>query len=128
MLDELQIIGIPMAIVTNNRSSTVRQIVRHLGLESFFPVIVGEQDVERPKPDPEPVRLALRALGLDAGADILFVGDSRTDAMAAAAAGVSSVGAAWPPVSAAHEPDHPFAHVVDEPQSLSVLIRGAKET
>ena len=53
-------------------------------------------DVQRPKPDPEPVMLSLASLDL-AAPDALLVGDSLYDLLAGRAAGVDTAAALWGP-------------------------------
>jgi len=59
-------------------------------------VLVGGDDVARGKPDPEPVRRALDALGLSERAgEVLFVGDSPFDLRAGRAAGTRTAAVPW---------------------------------
>ncbi len=53
--------------------------------------MIGGDDVKNKKPHPEPLLLVAEKLGLTPG-ELLFVGDSRNDIQAAAAAGCRSVG------------------------------------
>ncbi|TVQ19942.1 MAG: HAD family hydrolase [Spirochaetaceae bacterium] len=94
LIDRLAAHGVALAIVSNNRRSVLEPLIDVLGLRSRFAVVIGEEDVALPKPDPEGVLRALEALGVAPGRAI-YVGDSSTDAGAAAAAGVRSIGAGW---------------------------------
>lgn len=67
-----------------------------VGLHAAFDAIVLDDDVARPKPDPEGILLALRRLGV-APAAAAYIGDTASDMEAAAAAGVWPVLAAWAP-------------------------------
>ena len=49
--------------------------------------IIGREDVKHPKPDPEPILLAIGRLGVQKN-DVLYIGDSLFDAKAAQNAGV----------------------------------------
>ncbi len=86
--------GRRLGIVTAKRRATVDIAFRYLPLESFFEVVVGSDDTERHKPDPEPLLFALDRLGASA-ADAAYVGDSPFDIRAARAAGLHSVGVTW---------------------------------
>jgi phosphoglycolate phosphatase-like HAD superfamily hydrolase len=83
---------VPKAIVTSSyRERLVVPYLRRHGLDHHFSVVVGSEDTDRLKPDPEPVLLALSLLGADrSGA--WMVGDSRADIEAARSAGIGSVG------------------------------------
>ena len=59
-----------------------------------FDVVVVEDDVARPKPDPMGIRLALETMGVRPE-DALYVGDTSMDVEAARAAGVQVAAALW---------------------------------
>ncbi|MGQ0645822.1 MAG: phosphoglycolate phosphatase [Elusimicrobiota bacterium] len=80
--------GRALAVVTNKPEAHSRAILKALGLEKFFPVVLGGDSLPVRKPDPGPLREALRRLGVPAEA-ALMVGDSANDIRAAKAAGVS---------------------------------------
>ncbi len=123
LLTRCTMLGMPMALVTNNRTSLVRALVRHAGLEDTFAAIVGEEDVRNPKPDPEGVRIALATLDARASRTI-FVGDSITDAQAAERAGVLGVGAAWPADSIVHSPRNSYEQICATPEELLAALFG----
>ena len=89
----------------------------------MFDLLVCADDVENPKPHPEPV---LRALGeLDASAErTVFVGDSVHDMRSGRAAGVDTAAALWGPFGredlATTEPDH----WLEGPDDLRRLVVG----
>jgi pyrophosphatase PpaX len=60
-----------------------------------FQVVVGYDDTDNHKPDPEPVFAALDRMALDPGEDVYLVGDSPADIFAARNAGCRSVAALW---------------------------------
>lgn len=60
-----------------------------------FPVVITDDDVPHPKPDPAGLRLALRQLGLGPE-EAVYLGDSVVDAEAARAAGMTPLAALWP--------------------------------
>jgi pyrophosphatase PpaX len=81
--------------VTAKRRATVQLAFDRLpGLEQRFDVLVGADDTERHKPDPDPILEALRRLGV-AAAEAAYVGDSPFDVRAAKAAGVFAVAVGW---------------------------------
>ena len=75
------------AIATNKPGELARTIVRELGLEQHFFVVLGEDDVGRKKPDPLIVDIARGKAGAGRAAT-LYVGDSLVDAATAEAARV----------------------------------------
>ncbi len=108
--------GLNLGIVTSKRHDGAVRGLRAMGLEDVFPVVLGVDDVERPKPHPEPVLQALRLLDADADTAV-FVGDSTHDMECGRSAGVRTAAVLWGPFSRAslepHEPtwwvDHPDA-------------------
>ena len=87
-LEHFQQTNVPMAIATNRLAP--EGIVRAAGLDSYFPVIVGIENM-RAKPDPAIVLEALRQLGLSAEEGI-YVGDTEIDMRTALNAGMTAIG------------------------------------
>jgi len=88
--------GRRLALVTSkNRKGAIRGL-ELVGLGDAMEVIVGSDDVERPKPHPEPVERALAALGMPAESCV-FVGDSHHDIHAGRSAGTWTAGVTWGP-------------------------------
>ncbi|MFP1889867.1 phosphoglycolate phosphatase [Lonsdalea quercina] len=83
--------NVPMALVTNKPTPFVAPLLRSLGIDAYFTLVLGGDDVPSKKPHPAPLYLVLGKLGLRAN-ELLFVGDSRNDIQAAQAAGCPSVG------------------------------------
>jgi pyrophosphatase PpaX len=87
-----------LGVVTSKAHAAAERGLRLVGLDGRFPVIVGEDDVGRHKPDPTPVRRALELLGADP-ATAVFIGDSPHDMAAGRAAGTRTAAALWGPFS-----------------------------
>lgn len=81
----------PLAIVSNKQGPMLRDEVAHLRWDGFFRAAIGAGDAGRDKPDPAPMRLALRACAVRAGSSVWYVGDTALDMQAARAAGVTAV-------------------------------------
>jgi pyrophosphatase PpaX len=86
--------GRRLGVVTAKRRETVRLAFSYLPLERFFDVVVGSDDTERHKPDPQPLAHALELLAAKRD-DAVYVGDSPFDIRAAKAAGMHSVAVTW---------------------------------
>ena len=80
--------------MTAKRRATVELAFSFLPLERFFDVVVGSDDTERHKPDPEPLLHALEQLGAEPE-QAAYVGDSPFDIRSAKAAGVHAVAVTW---------------------------------
>lgn len=83
--------GLPLAIVTNKPTPFVAPLLASLGISDSFSLIIGGDDVAVKKPHPAGIFLVLGHFGV-LPEQLLFVGDSRNDILAAQAAGVPNVG------------------------------------
>ncbi len=92
--------GIRLALFTGKGRWTTGITLGAFGLDGFFDLVVTGNDVERHKPDPEGIRLALDRFGLRPS-QALMVGDSVSDAKAGHAAGVRVASVLWD----AHDPE-----------------------
>ncbi|NUN53579.1 MAG: HAD hydrolase-like protein, partial [Planctomycetaceae bacterium] len=63
LLGEARARGIPMAVVTNKPLAPTRRILEGLGIDGFFGAVLAGDSLPARKPDPAPVREALRLLG-----------------------------------------------------------------
>ena len=88
-LQSLRAEGIKTALVTNKLRSLTVSFLRDRKIEHLFDAVVAGDDCERNKPAPDMLLKALEELGVPA-ADAVMVGDSRNDALAARAAGVTA--------------------------------------
>ncbi len=82
--------GCRTGIVTTKYRHRVEDVLKRDGLSGLVGVVVGIDDVPRPKPAPDGLLRAAGALGVSPGGCV-FVGDSKVDAMAAEAAGMGFV-------------------------------------
>lgn len=94
-LEQLRIRGVPMAVVTSKVSWGAIEELEAAELLEYFGAVVGFDDTDAHKPDPEPVHEALDRLLVHDAAGVLFVGDSPADVFAARNAGCRSVAATW---------------------------------
>jgi pyrophosphatase PpaX len=86
--------GVRLGVVTAKRRDTAELAFTKLQVGHLFDVLVGGDETERHKPDPDPLLLAARRLGVDP-IDCAYVGDSPFDIRAAKAAHMYSVAVTW---------------------------------
>jgi pyrophosphatase PpaX len=97
MLDVLRRLkgqGRKLGVVTAKRGSTLDLAFAVLPLRAYFDAVVSAEEVERHKPAPDPILLALERLGARPE-EAAYVGDSPFDVVAARAAGVFAVAVTW---------------------------------
>jgi pyrophosphatase PpaX len=120
-LETLRALGHPMGLVTGKVTALAVRALEYAGMRELMTVLVGADSCEQHKPDPEPVRLALRGLGY-APHEALFLGDAPADIVSGNAAGVVTVAALWGPFSretlAASGPNH----FLDDIRDLPALV------
>ncbi|ANI30462.1 phosphoglycolate phosphatase [Yersinia entomophaga] len=115
-LAQLAASGLPMGLITNKPTPFVAPLLASLGIADYFSLVIGGDDVVEKKPHPAPLYLMLGKLGLRAS-ELLFVGDSRNDIMAAQAAGCPCVGLTYgynygESIATSH-PDRVLTHFAD---------------
>jgi pyrophosphatase PpaX len=86
--------GRRLGVVTAKRRSTVELAFARVPLGHLFETVVGGDETERHKPDPEPLLLAATRMKADP-AGTAYVGDSPFDVRAAKAAGMQAVAVTW---------------------------------
>ncbi len=121
-LAQLKQEGRTLGIVTAKRRVTVELAFDHVPFGHLFDVVVGGDETERQKPDPEPVLLALERLGARRE-EAAYVGDSPFDMAAGNAAGVYTVAVTWGRIHGREklESERPDA-VVDTAEELLAVL------
>lgn len=85
---------VPMMVATNKPGGFSRAILAGLGLDGYFVRVVGGDEAPARKPDAAHLRACLAGLDV-APRDVVVVGDSSNDILAARALGAVAVGCAW---------------------------------
>lgn len=76
--------------IGTNRTNTMEKVLKDFDLEPHFDIVVTAATVKNPKPDPEQLFLIMDHYQLNPE-QLLFVGDSEFDRLAAIAAGVKFI-------------------------------------
>ena len=100
LLTELRAAGGRLAVVTGKSRVTALMTLDMLGVRDRFDAIYAGDDVERQKPDPMAVQMALADLGNTDRSLAVIIGDSAADVVAGKRAGISTIGVLW------GSPDH----------------------
>ncbi|MET8309389.1 MULTISPECIES: HAD family hydrolase [unclassified Micromonospora] len=108
----------PLGLFTGASHRAARILLERVGLAGHFRVIIGGDEVTRPKPAPDGVVLACRRLGV-APQRSAYVGDSPLDLRAARDAGALAVAARW---GHQYDPHAPADLTVAHPRDLRALL------
>lgn len=115
--------GLNLGIVSSKYRRRIESVLDREGLLSNFSVIVGGDDVTSFKPDPSGLLSATGKLSRSK-ANVLYVGDSLTDAETAKRASVPFI-AVLSGVTERHEfSSHPVQHVLGNISELPVILPG----
>ncbi|OPL09640.1 MAG: hypothetical protein AVO33_06420 [delta proteobacterium ML8_F1] len=93
-LKGLQKKGIRLAVQSNKGTRGIDHAVEAFDLKGVFDQIIAYEDVAQAKPSPEGINRILTAWGFSPG-EVIFVGDSHNDILAANLAGVEAVLVSW---------------------------------
>jgi pyrophosphatase PpaX len=108
--------GFKLAIVTTKLADVAKMGLKLTGLDEYFEVIIALDDVEKAKPDPEPIFKALDRLSSNPES-AMMVGDNHHDVLAGKNAGTKTVGVAWTLKGEEHlasfKPDYMLAKMTD---------------
>lgn len=96
--------GLQVGVVTTKGEYEADLLLRNLDQRDLFDTVVGDDDVRALKPDPAPVREALRRLDV-APEDAVMIGDTCYDVDAGHAAGCTTIGVLWGHGAGGHGPE-----------------------
>jgi phosphoglycolate phosphatase len=83
-----------LAVVTNKPTGLSEKLLEKLGVRDRFAVVLGPECCPEKKPNPAPVREALRILKARPDSAVM-IGDHHTDLIAGRAAGIKTCFCAW---------------------------------
>lgn len=121
MLRYLKENGYDIAVMSNKLSDIVRMGLRSFRMEEYFEVILGGEDVKRPKPDPSGILTACEKLHRPHD-DLVYVGDAPTDIRACKRIGCFSVAFVYEDARAEEmQKEEPCAIIRDMNQLIELL-------
>lgn len=79
-------------VTTKTRMFTI-PLLEHFNIAQFFEVVTGRENVQNPKPHPEPILITLEQMNYDKNKhSVWMIGDTKLDLIAANDANVNSIG------------------------------------
>jgi len=82
-----------LAVVTTKTAKYTLPLLEHLQIMGYFECLIGREDVENPKPHPEPIFKALDQMNIKTeDNEVWMIGDTKLDMIASKEAGINSIG------------------------------------
>lgn len=113
--------AIPMSVVSNKTGHYLRKEAAQFEWGAGFVSLIGSGDSAQDKPAPDPVYDALKAMAVEPGAHIWFIGDNDVDVRCGKAAGCTTLllGAGYPD----SKPDYRFSSLAELQTLISEALR-----
>jgi len=122
-ITELKKKGYNLGIVTSKLKDAAWPSFSHYGLDKLFDVFVSLDDITYPKPNKEPIDIALSKF--DNVTKAIMIGDNQGDILAGKNAGIYSAGVSWSIKGAPHlmlvEPDFMLKDMNDIFRIINVI-------
>ncbi|MDY0051184.1 MAG: HAD family hydrolase [Aliarcobacter sp.] len=85
-------IGRVSIVTTKTRMYTI-PLLEHFNIAQYFEIVTGRENVQNPKPHPEPILTTLKQMNYNENLDDAWmIGDTKLDLIAANAANIKSIG------------------------------------
>ena len=82
-----------VSVVTTKTRAYTMPLLEHFNIAQFFEIVTGRENVQNPKPHPEPILTTLEQMNYDKKLhDVWMIGDTKLDLMAARDANINSIG------------------------------------
>ncbi|WP_054954714.1 pyrophosphatase PpaX [Paenibacillus dakarensis] len=118
--------GISMGIVTTKIRPSTLMTLEKFNLDKYMSAVVTVNDVEHPKPHPEPVLKAIEKIGCNP-ATTLMVGDSTVDIQSAKAAGALAAGVSWSLKGEQLLRDHGADYILKDMRDIYTIVGQKQE-
>lgn len=86
--------GFTLTIASSRSHASLSELTKDLGISDSISYLIGADDVEKAKPEPEPVLKTLATMHFEANS-VLVVGDMAVDILMGANAGTRTCGVTW---------------------------------
>ena len=82
-----------VSVVTTKTRLYTMPLLEHFEMSEHFEIVTGRENVENPKPHPEPILITLDQMNYDSSIhNVWMIGDTKLDLIAANEANVNSIG------------------------------------
>ena len=114
--------GLTISIASSRSRRPLLEFVESFGLHQMIPYVLGLQDCEKHKPDPEPVLKTLRELGFTAE-ETLVVGDMPYDILMGQRAGATTCGVSYGNATVEELRDAGADHIINDFKEILDILR-----
>lgn len=82
-----------VSVVTTKTRMYTMPLLEHFNIAHFFEIVTGRENVQNPKPHPEPILITLEQMNYNKDIhDVWMIGDTKLDLIAANKANINSIG------------------------------------
>lgn len=82
-----------VSVVTTKTRMYTMPLLEHFNIAQFFEIVTGRENVQNPKPHPEPILITLEQMNYDENLhEVWMIGDTKLDLIAANEAKINSIG------------------------------------
>ena len=113
LLKKLNKKGYKIGVVSSKKNNLLNHGLEHFELSQYIDIVVGADDVSKHKPEPDSILFAKEKLN---GKNVLYVGDTLNDILAAKNAKVKSVGVLYikhPEIMLEAKPDYAISNLLE---------------
>ena len=118
--------GFTLTIASSRSHASLVELTQDMGISENISHLIGVDDVEKAKPNPEPVLNTLNAMGFDASRT-LVVGDMAVDVLMGCNAGTRTCGVTWGNGSRAELEEAGADFIIDRIEDIVGIVNPAKE-
>ena len=115
--------GFLLTVVSSRSSVSLHELLHDMGIADCFCHVLGADEVNRPKPDPEPVFITLKALNAKAE-ETLVVGDMPVDVLMGKGAGTRTCAVTYGNASRTELEEAGADSIIDDMAELMRVVCG----
>ena len=117
-LDELHDAKVKLSVATNAPTQFAQRMLKHLGVDTMFDVIIGADKVKHSKPDPAMLINILEYYNYDETQDKAWmIGDNSKDMLSATNAKINSMFAIW-----GFTPKSDYKTIIKNPKEIISIV------
>ncbi len=126
MLEELLALNKRLGVVTSKRNEPALQALKSFDLQDYFEFIIGMEETQKHKPEPEPLLLGAKLLNAT-NEPCIYIGDSPYDMLAGRAANMHTIAANWGMFTREELIEAGAQYEANKPLDLPKIIQGIQQ-